>query len=311
MIRRRLPAAAAAAATIAVLAGCSSPPPWQPPEPPAADSSVTRMLPTGSYTVTATARTVSDDHTFAELTGYVDFGTLADGADCSAEYEVTAYPTGGDPYRVVSVRAAGGPTWFQELDADGRSAGPWRDQADPEGGDGVFLFTPALVASALGLGYLTDQAGTGQLCSIKTIDRFMKVRGDRLVYDDTRLTQAVDAANLNWLNDFVDAAVTGQTTGVLAESGVSADLLNQPVDVIKRETAPLFTGLGVGEVVDGMSLSIRPGRDGSVIIVQHDADNELVVTLTFTPVETRPVTAPAADTFFSRLAAGEPSDFAE
>jgi hypothetical protein len=277
---RRILATALATAALLTLTACSMTSTWTPPAPPAADTSVTAALPTGAYQVQGELRIAGD--TAAALVGYVEFGTADDGTQCQSEYSV-AYLRDEPNRSVQSIRAIGGPTFYRDS-TDPSAPGEWLDIADPAAQSAAaFLFIPAFIAGDFSAGILPG-AGTGTLCSIPVIDRFMNLEGNTLSFDVER-TAATKASRTGlWVSKFLTAA------------GLEGDEYD--------ETAKLLYELSFSEstsMTDDARVTLDTDANGVVTLTQFKG-GEPMVTLTLTPTTPRVVEAPGAPTYFERIA---------
>jgi hypothetical protein len=264
------------------LVGCSSAP-YAAPAAPAPDAAVAELLPTGAYTVTGQLTVKTGPA--VRLEGFVDFGTAPDGTACEADSTVTDIrdDAAQSPVREVrEVRRAGGPSWFQNR-TDPAAPGEWVDIADPAAPGVVLLFVPAIIASEYSPGML-EGAGTGNLCSIGTMARFMTVDGDRLVFDTERTEAAVAAVRGRWVEQFVDAL------GLRGSRGSR----------IARELEEVSTPSYATLIRDTTIVIERTADDGFTLTQLRDG--QPMVELRFAPAADRAVETVGGLTYFERIA---------
>ena len=282
-------------ATIALI-GCTSTP-YVAPEAPEPDSTVAEMLPTGTYTVSG--QLTLNEVPEVKIEGFVDFGTAPDGAACEADSTITDIRTDGtlDPIRGVrevrEVRTAGGPTWLQDR-TDPTAPGMWVDSADPGAPGVMLLFFPAMIASELSSGIL-EGAGTGNLCSIGTMARFMTLDGDRLAFDAERTVATSAARQGRWAGKFVDAL----------------GLRGSRASMFATKLAELATP-SYGSLLQGTTIVIeRTEGDGFTLTQIRKGDWTPSVQLRFTRAEDRVVETVGGLTYFERVAAKVEKDGVE
>jgi hypothetical protein len=184
------------------VSSCSSE--YEPASPPPRNLDVAALLPAGAYTVTGGQVDMPNS---ISIEGYVDFGTLEDGEDCESLYtlRVPAESSGTGEQKVIeAVRAEGGLSRHRDVSAPS-APGEWFDHGDPGRPMTVTLFIPAILAGDVNYGMRLG-AGTGELCSIPMMPRFMTVGGDgRLLFDQPRATATYAPGNDLWGMMFVDA----------------------------------------------------------------------------------------------------------
>lgn len=277
--------------TALTLAACSNSayPYTQAPEP---DPAVAAMLPTGAYNVSG-GLTLGEMVTNIE--GFVDFGTAPDGTECEADSVLRQpYHPRGFEYSWREISTAGGQTWVQSREDSSGTTGEWLDSADPLGTMlPLLMFFPANIASEGGPG-MFEGAGTGNLCSIGTMSRFMKVEGDYLVFDYPRVQAVTDARYGQWVQKFVDAlGLRGKDASELAdtllEDGSWGDY---------------------GIVINDKLITIEPINNGGFTVTQLHKGRP-VVELKFTPTTDRDVELVEALTYFERVTAKAKKDGVE
>ena len=286
--------------TALTLAGCSGNayPYAQAPEP---DPAVSAMLPTGSYTVSGRLSFGPESIALAEtngvmsvIKGFVDFGAGPDGTECESDSILTQpYHPEGFKYSWREISTAGGQTWIQQLEENSSMYGEWLDSADPIGTMlPLLMFFPANIASEGGPG-MFEGAGTGNLCSIGTMARFMSVEGDHLVFDYPRMKAVSAARHGQWVKKFVAAlGLRGEDASELADT-----LLEDPWG-------------GYGTVVNDKLITIERSNNGSFTITQLHKGLPLVE-LKFTPTADREVGVVEALTYFERVTAKAKKDGVE
>ena len=281
----------AAVLTALTLAGCSGNayPYAQAPEP---DPAVAAMLPTGSYNVSG--RLTLGKFPDNTIEGFVDFGTTPDGTECESDSTLTrGYEEDGFKYSWREISTAGGQTWIQVREENSSTTGEWLDSDDPLGTTLPFLlFVPALVTSEGGPG-MFEGAGTGNLCSIGTMARFMSVEGDHLVFDYPRAKAVSAARHGQWVEKFIDAlGLRGKDASELADT-----LLEDPWG-------------GYGALFNDSLITIERSSNGSFNITQLRKGIPLVE-LKFTPTADREVEVVQALTYFERVTAKAKKDGVE
>jgi hypothetical protein len=266
---------------LAAVAACSTKP-WEPAALPPADSAVTALLPTGTYTFTGGLTIDSGPVTQAD--GFVDFGTAADGADCESDYTLTDVKADSSTsvQKVRGVRTAGRPSFYQDL-TDESKPGEWMDIADPQTGGIILLFVPAIITSDFSHGP-ADNAGNGNLCSIGVMPRFMSVENGTLIFDAERTATVVEATRGNWTASYLDAL------------GLKGRKRNKIAEELNAITIPTFDTLTRDTVVE-----ISKNADGGFTLTQTKEDKP-IVELVFTPAPDRTVAPIDAPTYFERVA---------
>ena len=279
-------------ATIALI-GCTSTP-YVAPEAPEPDSTVAEMLPTGTYTVSG--QLTLNEVPEVKIEGFVDFGTAPDGAACEADSTITDIRTDAtqSPIREVrEVHTAGGPTWLQDR-TDPTAPGMWVDSADPGAPGVLLLFFPAMIASELSSGIL-EGAGTGNLCSIGTMARFMTLDGDRLAFDAERTAATSAASRGRWVGQFV---------GALGLRGSRASTFATKLTEIATPSYGLL-------IQDTTIVIERTEGDGFTLTQIRKSEGTPSVQLRFTRAEDRVVETVLGLTYFERVAAKGEKDGVE
>ena len=259
------------------------------------------MLPTGSYTVSGRLSFGPESIALAEtngvmsvIKGFVDFGAAPDGTACESDSILTQpYHPDGFKYSWREISTAGGQTWIQVREENSSTTGEWLDSDDPLGTTLPFLlFVPALVTSEGGPG-MFEGAGTGNLCSIGTMARFMSVEGDHLVFDYPRAKAVSAARHGQWVEKFIDAlGLRGKDASELADT-----LLEDPWG-------------GYGALFNDSLITIERSSNGSFNITQLRKGIPLVE-LKFTPTADREVEVVQALTYFERVTAKAKKDGVE
>jgi hypothetical protein len=278
-------------ATIALI-GCTSTP-YVAPEAPAPDLTVAAMLPTGTYTVSG--QLTLNEVPRVSIEGFVDFGTAPDGAACEADSTITDIRADaaifGSAHEVREVHTAGGLTWLQDR-TDPTAPGKWVDSSDPAAPGVMLMLIPAIIASEMSSGMLKG-AGTGNLCSIGTMARFMTLDGDRLAFDVERTAAAREASKGRWVEQFVDAlGLRGSRASTFAtelseSAGSSYGVLIQDTTIVIERT-------------EGDGFTLTQIREGTPM-----------VELRFTRAEDRVVETVGGLTYFERVAAKVEKDGVE
>jgi len=267
-------------ASLLVLSACTSVSTWTPPAPPTADAAVEAALPTGAYVVAGELRV--KDSTSVRLDGFVDFGTAADGIECQSEYSLTTLQPNMPIRSVESRRALGGPTFYRDT-TDPATPGEWFDTADPAAPLIPLLFIPAIVAADYSAGVLPG-AGTGNLCSIPVMARFMTIDGETLSFDAQRTKETA-------------AARTGLSVAqFLAAVGVEGAEYDETAELLFELSAPDYTPLTTDTTV-----TIDTDATGKVTLTQFK-NGKAILSLMLTPTNPRVVDSPGAPTYFEKLA---------
>lgn len=250
-------------------------------------------MPKGSYEVVG-ALVLNGKPAYA-LDGYVDFGSATDGVECAAEYEVADLRPDTTAEITISrtVRTPGDPSWWADVsDRDpyvSKLPVEWRDTSDPAAPALPMLFAPAIIASDLSPGVIKG-AGAGHLCAIGVMPRFTRLddkqpsSGTRLAFDETRSEQTTFAARGRWVEGYLTAA------------GLTGKKYDQAAEIYYEMSKISFKTIIANTVVD-----IRELNNGAFEIVQIRKGKPMI-TLTFTPTSNRTILAPAAQTYFVRVA---------
>ena len=153
----------------------------------------------------------------------MNFGSEPDGSACESDYTITAEQSTGASFAAAAhaVRTAGGPNWIQDVPSP-NAPGEWLDNSDPNARLIPLLFVPALIAQDLNPGVL-EGAGSGDLCGIAVMPRFMSIDDGNLAYDAEGAAAAIRAGRARWTESFVDAkGVTGSKRGTAIKTLVGS-----------------------------------------------------------------------------------------
>lgn len=270
----------------ALASSCASS--YEPAAPPPRDVVVSELLPTGAYAVTGGQ---VDMKYPISIEGFVDFGSLEDGEDCESSYTLRVpveLSGGAEPQVIEGVRTAGEPSWYRDV-TDASTPGAWLDNADPSApASSVFLFIPQIVADDSSHG-IREGAGTGVLCSIPVMPRFMTVGEDgTLLFDQPRASATAMAALDRYGVMLVDAVgLTGSRR---------SEVLRTAADV----GPPTFEGL-----LEGASIKMVETGEGFTLTLykEDERPGRILVELRFVRTEDRPVERVQGATFFEKLAA--------
>ena len=262
--------------SILTLTACGSPAAstWVTPLPADIDKNVTEILPVGSFEVSG--EYIAPSGTKTTIKGYVNYGSLADGKDCEADYMLTNVTENTEQTPSIAtlvhvIHPKNGPAWFRN-ESDANKPGRWYDSSSPMAPMITMLFAPSIVASDFSPGIL-EGAGTGELCSLPVIPRFMDLEGDRLTFNEVKTKAAALAARARWVEKFIDA--TG-LTGSEREKYIKLLLEISEADY--------------STLTKGMSLTINKNDNGQIEIKQLRDDTEgFMVVIRLTPTETRGV----------------------
>ena len=262
--------------SILTLTACGSPAAstWVTPLPADIDKNITEILPIGSFEVSGEYIAPSGSKT--TINGYVNYGLLDDGKDCEADYMLTNVTENTEQTPNIAtlvhvIHPKNGPAWFRN-ESDSTKPGRWYDSSSPMAPMITMLFAPSIVASDFSPGIL-EGAGTGELCSLPVIPRFMNLEGDRLTFNEVKTKAAVLAARARWVEKFIDA------TGLTGSD--------------REKYINLLIELSLGDysnLTKGMSITITKKDNGQIEIKQLRDDTEgFMVVIRLTPTETRGV----------------------
>lgn len=259
---------------------------WSPTPAPASNPEVEALLPKGAFTVRGERTFPASGNGRASLEGFVDFGQAADGKDCEIDIVGTEMLESG-PRKVRTIREAGGPEWVAEVTEDAYpDAEAWRDLNDIDAASVMMLFVPAMVGGDWSPG-IVEGAGTGVICAIGVMPRFMDVVNGELVFDAERSAAAYAAMRDRW---------TAQLRIATGSTGSDYDEAFEPLNVMSQTQPFAF-------FTEGTQLRIEKTADGGFTLTQYRTDGEITLIYVFTPAEDRAVSAPAgAVTFFERIA---------
>lgn len=262
--------------SIFTLTACGSPTEstWVTPLPADIDKNVTEILPVGSFEVSGEYSTASGTKT--TINGYVNYGSLADGKDCEANYMLTNVTknTEQTPSLATSVHVIhpkNGPAWFRN-ESNATKPGRWYDSSSPMAPMLTMLFAPSIVASDFSPGIL-EGAGTGELCSLPVIPRFMNIEGDSLTFNEVKTKAAVFAARARWVEKFIDA------------TGLTGSDRDKYIKLLLE-----ISNGDYSKLTKGMSITITKNDNGQIEIKQLRDDTEgFMVIIRLTPTEIRSV----------------------
>ena len=271
--------------SLLLLTACSTPnaSTWVTPLPADIDKSVAALLPVGSFEVSGEYRTSTGSKITIE--GYVNYGSLADGKDCEADYTLTNLTKNTEETPNIAslvhvIHPKNGPAWFRN-ESNPTKPDRWHDSSSPYAPMLTMLFAPSIIASDFSPGIL-EGAGTGELCSIPVMPRFMNLEGDRLTFDKVKTNAALLAARARWVEKFIDA--TGLT-------GKDRDKYIKLLIELSLSEYPTLTKI--------MSITISKNENGQIEIEQTRDDSEgFMVVIRLTPTETRAVESVNGTTYF-------------
>ena len=267
--------------------GSSTTSSWITPEPGLRDEAVAALLPQGVYTVSG--EWLKDEKPITTIEGHVSFGGGVDGSQCAAEYALTnVYPSDALGLKALDwvhvVTAPGGPTW-QRGYFDPTGPGEWTDSSDLSAAEIPFVFIPAIIGADWNPGVL-EGAGTGVLCSIPVMPRFMSQDGDRLVFDPDRTALALRAGRARWVEKSIDAA------------GITGRERDEVITKLVADTTPDYASMLIG-----VYITVTNNADGSIEMVQRGSEGTSVVRILFKPTEEREMTTVTAQSYFDRIRA--------
>ena len=289
---------------LSVLTACATPtaPAWEAPQPGARYEAVAALLPQGTFTVTGAWS--KGDEPLTAIEGYVNFGSQLDGQDCSADYTLSDMRNPGKlklsedqtldiPSKVRVVHNAGGLTWYRDISTASSSTWAgitdvgvpviWADSSNPSAPVLPLMFIPAIIASDWNPG-ISEGAGTGELCSIPVMPRFMELDGEQLVFDKARAAATALTGRARWAQMFIDAA------------GLEGTERTETIEKLTAETASSWEN-----IMEGQTIQIIEDDTGAVEIVQTREGSVGTVRLLFTPTEPRAVEQIVATSFFEDL----------
>jgi hypothetical protein len=271
--------------SLLLLTACSTPnaSTWVTPLPADIDKSVAALLPVGSFEVSGEYRTATGSKITIE--GYVNYGSLADGKDCEADYTLTNVTKNTEETPNIAslvhvIHPKNGPAWFRN-ESNPTQPGRWYDSSSPMAPMLTMLFAPSIVASDFSPGIL-EGAGTGELCSIPVMPRFMNIEGDKLIFDKVKTKAAVLAARARWAEKFIDATgLTGKDRDKYIKLLIELSLSDY--STLTKE----------------MSITISKNEKDQIEIKQTSDDSEgFMVVIRLTPTETRAVEPVNGTTYF-------------
>lgn len=270
---------------ILTLTACGSPTKstWVTPLPADIDKNVTDILPVGSFEVSGEYGTPSGIKT--TIKGYVNYGSLADGKDCEADYMLTNVTKNTEQTPSIAssvhvIHPKNGPAWFRN-ESNATIPGRWYDSSSPMAPMITMLFAPSIVASDFSPGIL-EGAGTGELCSLPVIPRFMNLAGDRLTFNEVKTKAAVLAARARWVEKFIDA------------TGLTGSDRDKYINLLLELSLGSYSTL-----TKGMSITITKNDNGQIEIKQLREDTEgFMVVILLTPTETRRIEQVKGITYF-------------
>ena len=271
--------------SILTLTACGSPAAstWVTPLPADIDKSITEILPVGSFEVSGEYIAPSGAKT--TINGYVNYGSLADGKDCEADYILTNVTENTEQNSSIAtlvhvIHPKNGPAWFRN-ESDANKPGRWYDSSSPMAPMITMLFAPSIVASDFSPGIL-EGAGTGELCSLPVIPRFMNLEGDRLTFNEVKTKAAVLAARARWVEKFIDA------------TGLTGSEREKYIKLLLEVSLGDYSNL-----TKGISITITKKDNGQIEIKQLRDDTEgFMVIIRLTPTETRSVEQINGVTYF-------------
>jgi hypothetical protein len=272
--------------SLSLLSACATPEisKWVTPEPGSIDQNVLKLLPVGSYEVSGEFR--KEGKTFTALKGYVNFGTEADGSDCEADYTLSNLNSNLDetlPSDVQTIHPLGGPAWYRDV-TDKDKPGSWSDISNPGSERIPWMFIPTIISDGLSAG-VVEGAGTGEICSIPTIARFMKMEGNTLIFDMVRTQSTVNASIALWVERFIDS--TGLTGGER----------DKYIKIFTGITNPSYSNL-----IQGVSLTISQTKNGEILIRQlREANENFEVFILLTPTNARVVEQINEEDYFEKV----------
>jgi hypothetical protein len=145
----------------------------------------------------------------------------------------------------------------------------------------TMLFAPSIVASDFSPGIL-EGAGTGELCSIPVMPRFMNIEGDNLIFDKVKTKAAVLAARARWAEKFIDA------------TGLTGKDRDKYIKLLLEVSESDYSTL-----TKEMSITISKNEKDQIEIKQTSDDSEgFMVVIRLTPTETRAVEQVNEITYF-------------
>jgi hypothetical protein len=271
--------------SLLLLTACSTPnaSTWVTPLPADIDKSVAALLPVGSFEVSGEYRTSTGSKITIE--GYVKYGTLADGKDCEADYTLNNVTKNTEETPNVAslvhvIHPKNGPAWYRN-ESNPTQPGRWYDSSSPMAPMLTMLFAPSIVASDFSPGIL-EGAGTGELCSIPVMPRFMNIEGDNLIFDKVKTKAAVLAARARWAEKFIDA------------TGLTGEDRDKYIKLLLEVSESDYSTL-----TKEMSITISKNEKEQIEIKQtSDGSEGFMVVIRLTPTETRAVEQVNEITYF-------------
>jgi hypothetical protein len=271
--------------SLLLLTACSTPnaSTWVTPLPADIDKSVAALLPVGSFEVSGEYRTSTGSK--ITLEGYVNYGSLTDGKVCEADYTLTNVTKNTEETPNIAslvhvIHPKNGPAWYRN-ESIPTQPGRWYDSSSPYAPILTMLFAPSIVASDFSPGIL-EGAGTGELCSIPVMPRFMNIEGDNLIFDKVKTKAAVLAARARWAEKFIDA------------TGLTGKDRDKYIKLLLEVSESDYSTL-----TKEMSITISKNEKDQIEIKQTSDDSEgFMVVIRLTPTETRAVEQVNEITYF-------------
>lgn len=237
----------------------------------------------GSFEVSGEYRTSTGSK--ITLEGYVSYGSLSDGKDCEADYTLTNVTKNTEETPNIAslvhvIHPKNGPAWYRN-ESNPAQSGRWYDSSSPMAPMLTMLFAPSIFASDFSPGIL-EGAGTGELCSIPLMPRFMNIEGDNLIFDKVKTKAAVLAARARWAEKFIDA------------TGLTGKDRDKYIKLLLEVSESDYSTL-----TKGMSITISKNINGQIEIKELREDTEgFMVVIRLTPTETRTVEQVNEITYF-------------
>ena len=173
-----------------------------------------------------------------------------------------------------------GPAWYRN-ESNPTQPGRWYDSSSPMAPMLTMLFAPSIVASDFSPGIL-EGAGTGELCSIPVMPRFMNIEGDNLIFDKVKTKAAVLAARARWAEKFIDA------------TGLTGEDRDKYIKLLLEVSESDYSTL-----TKEMSITISKNEKEQIEIKQtSDGSEGFMVVIRLTPTETRAVEQVNEITYF-------------
>lgn len=288
---RTLRALAVAVAGVAVLSGCGS---AKEPVSPAAsettvpsavlDPALTKLLPIGAHEMDL--RMTAPNGSELQVSGYLDLGEAADGAQCRTDLKVRQDIKGDNASLTeITIRRDGDVTWHRldktttELPDD--VSLEWVDSVDFNAVRPALIFAPLFVTDGMPI---VAGGGSG-ICTLRLLDQTAALDPGtgKVVYDLKRVQR------------YMSAAFTLFTEQFLRAGGAEDAEIDEFVPQLVERGTPDFA-----QMLGALQLNLE--RDDDKIVLTQTFNVEgFSLTATFTPVSSQVIDKVDGTSFYDRL----------